>query len=59
MTDKKTIRALEEAYRAVFQHLLIHKRKPHFSGKIITARDAGYNCGEVNEFWCKVSSYIS
>ena len=28
MTEKKTIRALEEAYRAVFQHLLVHKRKP-------------------------------
>lgn len=28
MTEKKTIKALEEAYRAVFQHLLVHKRKP-------------------------------
>ena len=28
MTEKKAIRALEEAYRAVFQHLLVHKRKP-------------------------------
>ena len=31
MTEKKAIRALEEAYRAVFQHLLIHKRKPTIS----------------------------
>ena len=28
MTERKTIRVLEEAYRAVFQHLLVHKRKP-------------------------------
>ena len=28
MADKKTIRALEEAYKAVFQHLFVQKRKP-------------------------------
>ena len=28
MAERKTIKALEEAYRAIFQYLLMHKRKP-------------------------------